>query len=151
MVISVNQLNLYGAVADLIEELPGDQRASGNLDALDQMEQKILTQPLVAEVQANDERQRNQLQDNERSFAKLPEHQKLTKLCSEAGMNLLEVGQIFYALPSPNESKTQCLCREYSLPQDEKEDCAEGWIESDARFGLVLDIKSLQNTRNIQR
>ena len=31
MVISVNQLSLYGAVADLITELPDDQRSPGNL------------------------------------------------------------------------------------------------------------------------
>ena len=31
MVISVNQLSLYGAVADLIKDLPDDQRAQGNL------------------------------------------------------------------------------------------------------------------------
>ena len=142
MVISVNQLNLYGAVADLIEELLGDQRASGNPDALDQMEQKILTQPPEAEVQANDERQRNQLQDNERSFAKLPEDQKLTKLCSEAGMNLLEVGQIFYALPSPNESKTRCLCRIAQKGGSKTmHDSALSWTKK----------TSLQNTRKIQR
>ena len=59
MVISVNQLSLYGTVAYLIQELPDDQRAPGKLVASDQMEQEILTQPLVAEVQANEERRRN--------------------------------------------------------------------------------------------
>ena len=54
MVISVNQLSLNGAVADLIKELPVDQRAPGKPVALDQMEQEILTQPPLAEVQADD-------------------------------------------------------------------------------------------------
>ena len=45
MVISVNQLSLYGAVADLIKELPDDQRAPGKLVGLDQMEEEFLTQP----------------------------------------------------------------------------------------------------------
>ena len=51
MVISVNQLSLYGAVADVIEELPVCHRdlekpvASGQLD-----KQGILTQPPLAEV-----------------------------------------------------------------------------------------------------
>ena len=63
MVISVNQLSLYGAVADLIEELPDDQRAPRKLVALSQMEQEIITQLPLAEVQANDERQRNLLQN----------------------------------------------------------------------------------------
>ena len=89
----------------------------------------------------NEERQGNLLQNYERRFEKLPEDQKLSKLCSEASLNLVEVGQFFCALPSPNGAKNQLLCREYTLPRDEKENCAKGWIESDARFGPVSDIK----------
>ena len=55
MVISVNQLSLYGAATDLFQELPDDQRTPGKLVALDQMEQEILTQPPLAVVQANEE------------------------------------------------------------------------------------------------
>ena len=105
------------------------------------MEQEILTQLPLAEVQANEERQGNLLQNYERRFEKLPEDQKLSKLCSEASLNLVEVGQCFFALPSPNKAKNQSLCREYTLPRDEKENCAKGWIESDARFGPVSRIK----------
>ena len=68
LVMSVNQLSLYGAVADLIEELLDDQRAPGKPVALDQTEQEILIQPLLAEVQANEERQRNLLQNCKQRF-----------------------------------------------------------------------------------
>ena len=141
MVISVDQLSLYGALADLIKELPDDQRAPRKLVALDQMEQEILIQPPVAEVHANDEGQGNLLQNNERRFEKLPKDQKLSKLCSESGLTLVEVGQFFCALPSPNGTKNQSLCCEYTLLRDENDNCAKGWIESDARFGSVSDIK----------
>ena len=47
----------------LIKEFPDDQRAPGKLVALNQMEQEILTQLPLAEVQANDERQGNLLQN----------------------------------------------------------------------------------------
>ena len=57
MVMSVNQVSLYGAVADLIQELPVDQRAPGRPFALGQTEQEILTQLPIAEVPSNDERQ----------------------------------------------------------------------------------------------
>ena len=73
MVISVNQPSLCGAVADLIKELPVDEGAPGKTVALDQMEQEILTQPPFADVQADDERHGNLLQDYERRFEKLPE------------------------------------------------------------------------------
>ena len=74
-------------------------------------------------------------------FERLPEDQKLSKLCSEAVLNLVEIGQFFHALPSPDEPKTRSLCREYALLRDEKENCAKGWIRSNERFGFVLDIK----------
>ena len=67
-----------------IKELPVDQTAPGKLVALDQMEQEILSQLPIAEVQADDERQGNQMQDYARRFEKPPEDQKLSKLCSEA-------------------------------------------------------------------
>ena len=105
------------------------------------MEQEILTQPPLAEVQANEERHGNLLQNYKRRFEKLPEDQKLSKLCSEARLNLVEVGQFFYALLSPNGAKNPSSCREYTLLRDEKENCAKGWIGSDARFGPVSDIK----------
>ena len=63
-VISVNQLSLYGAVADVIEELPVVRRASGKPVASGQLvKQEILTQPPLAEMQANEERQGNLLQE----------------------------------------------------------------------------------------
>ena len=58
MVISVNQLSLFGAVADMIEQLPVGQKAPGKPAAPGQLDkQKILTQPPLAEVRANEERQ----------------------------------------------------------------------------------------------
>ena len=121
----------------MIQELPEDQVAPARPVASDQMEQEILTQPPIAEVQANDQRQGNPVQDYERRFEKLPEDQKLSKLCSEACLNLVEVGQLFCALPSPNGAKNR----------DEKENCAKEWIESDARFGPVSDIKVCKTYR----
>ena len=58
-VISVNHLGLHGAVADMIEELPVGQKALGKPKAPGQLDkQEILAQPPLAEVQANEERQR---------------------------------------------------------------------------------------------
>ena len=69
-VISVNQLSLY--VADIIEELPVGHRALGEPVASGQLvKQEILTQPPLAELQANEERQGNLLQEYELRFEKL--------------------------------------------------------------------------------
>ena len=84
---AVNQLSIYGAVADMIEVLPVGQRAvekpaaSGQLDKVE-----ILSQPPLAEVQANAERPGNLLQEYEQRFEKMSEDLKLSRLCSEAGL-----------------------------------------------------------------
>ena len=141
MVISVNQLSLYGAVADMIAELPIDQRAPGELVALDQMEQEILSQPLLQKCTPMKSDRETYCKITSEELKKLPEDQKLSNLCSEAGLNLVEIGQFFNAFPFSNGVKNQSLCREYTLPQDEKGNCAKEWIENDARFGLVSDTK----------
>ena len=71
MVISINQLSIYGAVADMIEELPVGRRGPGKPVASSQLdEQEILKQPPLAEMQANEERQGNLLQEYEQRFEK---------------------------------------------------------------------------------
>ena len=120
MVISVNQLSIYGAVAEMIEELPVGQKAPGKPAAPGQLDkQEILTQPPLAEVQANEERQGNLLQEYKQRFEKLSEDQKLSRSCSEAGLRLVEIGQFFCALPSPR-GKKQSLCRESTIPRDQE-------------------------------
>ena len=132
VVISVNQLSICGAVADMIEELPVGQRALVKPKAQGQLDKvEIITQLPLAKIQANEERQGNLLQEYEQRFEKLSEDQKLSKLCSEAGLRLVEIGQFFYALPSPREEGNQSLCGTR----------VEGWSHSNVRFGPVSDIK----------
>ena len=66
---------------------------------------EILTQPPVAEVQANEERQGNLLQEYEQRFEKWSEDQMLSRLCSEAGLRSVGIGRFFYDLPSPRDEK----------------------------------------------
>ena len=64
MVISVNQLSIYGAAADMIEVLTVGQRAVEKPKAPGQLDKvEILTPPPIAEVQAHEERQGNLLQE----------------------------------------------------------------------------------------
>ena len=118
------------------QKAPEKPSAPGQLD-----KQEILAQPLLAEMQANEERQENRLQEYEQRFENLSEDQKLSRLCSEAGLRIVEVGQFFYALPSPRGKETQSLWREYTLPRDQKGTRIKGWIQSRLRFGPVSHIK----------
>ena len=117
------------------------------------MEQEILTQLPFAQVQADEERQENLLQDCERRFEKqkLPEDQKLSKLCSEAGLTLVEIGHFFCALPFPDGVKNQPICRKYTLPRDEKGNLCKRVDQKRCTIRSFLGHKSLQDTRKIQR
>ena len=142
MVISVNQLSLYKAVAIMIAELPVDQRAPGKHVASGQLDkEKILTQPTLAELQVNQERQGNLLQEYEERFERLSKDQKLSRLCSEAGSRSVELGLKFFSLPSPKGEANQSSCREYTLPRDQKGNQIKGCIQSNVRFGPVSDFK----------
>ena len=134
-VISVNQLSLHGAVADLIKAVPDDQRAPGKLVALDQMEQEILSQPPLAEVQANEERQGNLLQNCERRFETLP------KLCSEASLNLVEVRQFSLLFRNRIGRKINLYDENTRYLEMKRKIVQKGGSKSDARFGPVSDIK----------
>ena len=92
-------------------------------------------------MQANEERQGNLLQEYEQRFEKFSEDQELSRLCSEAGLRLVEVGQFFHALPSPRGKENQSLCRKCSMPRDQEGTRIKGWIQSNVRFGPVSDIK----------
>ena len=119
----------------MIEGLPVGQRAAKKPEAPGQLDKvEILTPPGLAEMQADEERQGNVLQEYEQRFEKMSEDQKLSRLCSEAGLRLVEVGQFFCALSSPRGKENQFLCREYTLPRDQKGTKIKGWIQSIVRL-----------------
>ena len=125
----------------MCQELPVGQRAVVKPKAPGQLDKvEILAKPSLAEMQANEER-RNLLQEDEQRFEKLSEDQKLSRLCSDAGLRSVEIRQFFYALPSPRGPENQSLCREYTMPRDQEGTRIKGWIQSNVRFGRVSDIK----------
>ena len=122
VVISVDQLSIFGAVAHMTEELPVGRKALGKPVASSLLDkQEILTQPALAEMQANEERQWNLLQEYEQRFEKLSEDRKLSRLRSEAGLRLVEVGHFFCALPSPRGKANHSLCQEIYVASRSKE------------------------------
>ena len=81
------------------------------------------------------------MQDYERRFEHLSDDQKLYKLCSDAGLRIVERGQYFFTLDTEEGDRLQHLCREYTMPRCEEKTRAKGWIRKNTRMGPVLDIK----------
>ena len=123
-VTSANQLSVHGAIADLCNELPKDLWAPGKPAA-----------------PANAQEGRNLVQEYERKFEQLSEDQKLSKLCSDAGLKLVETRQYFYTLDTEEGQQMQHSCREYTMPRNDEGTRVRGWIRKDTRIGPVLNIK----------
>ena len=139
---TANQLSVYGAIADLCHELSEDFIASGKPEAPDHVEtMEIPAGPSIAETQTNAQQRRNLVQEYERKFEQMSEDQKLPKLCSDAGLKLVEIGQYFYTLDTEEGQQMQHLCREYTMLPNEKRSRVRGWLRKNTRIGPVLNIK----------
>ena len=97
IIISANQLSIYGAVATICEEFETHQDGSGELDVL--MGQSIVLGEIKAEIPLQNENSSNhqlvgqQYMERIESFS--PES-KVSRFCMEAGfMRVVEVGQYF--------------------------------------------------------
>ena len=98
-VISANQLSIYGTMTDLCDEVPKRVRAQGKPAAPMHLEKvEIPTVLSKAENSTNEQQWRNLRQEYERKFERLSEDQKLSKLCSDAGLMLVEPEQYFFYL-----------------------------------------------------
>ena len=90
-IVSVNQLSIYGAVADLCKELSDDSEVAEKHAANEDLESTgIPAGLLVADPHTNAELQGNLLRNYEHKFEQLTEDQKLSKLCSNAGLKIVE-------------------------------------------------------------
>ena len=97
-IISVNQLSIYRALADLCKELSKDSEVAGKLAANEDLESmEIPTERPIADPHTNAELQGNLLRDFEHKFEQLPEVQKLSKLFCDAVLKIVEKGQFFIA------------------------------------------------------
>ena len=141
--ICANRLSVYGAIADLRNELSKDLKASEKPAAPDHSETMEI--PIWSlcwrNSDPNAQHLRNLSQECVRKFAQLSEDQKLSKLCSDAGFKLVERGPYFYSLETEEGQQMQHVCREYTMPRNEKETRIRGWILKNTRIGPVLNMK----------
>ena len=92
----------------MCNELSPDLRALGKPEAADYLDKMdIPTGPTTAETQASEQQLGNLLHEYEQRFEQLSEDQKLSKLCSEAGLRLFEIGQYFHTLETPRGKEMQ--------------------------------------------
>ena len=97
IIVSANQLRLYGAVAEMCEEYESLHDRSGRPDMV--MGQSIVFSAIKTEVSLDYDDPTNQdllLQQYGQRIEKLSQHDKMRKFCVGAGfLNVVEIGQYF--------------------------------------------------------
>ena len=141
-IISVTKLSIYGAVSDSCKELSNDSEVAGKLAANEELESMDTpTELAIGDPYTNAELQGNLLQDYEHNFEQLPEDQKLSKLCSDACLKIVEKRQFFITLEEEGPGEMKKLFREYALLRSEEASRVRGSILRSTKISPVLDIK----------
>ena len=152
IIISANQLSIYGAVATFCEEFETHQDGSGEPDVL--MGQSIVLGEIKAEIPLQNENSSNHQilwQQYIQRIESLSPESKVSRFCKEGGfMRVVEVGQYFVTRDTGDFRQFRSVaCREYTLPRDDPASQPKGWIQGDMRIGLVLEVTtSFQNYKH---
>ena len=118
MIVSANQLSLYGAVANMCEEFETHQDRSGQPDVL--MGQSIVLGEIKAEIPLQNDIPSHQnllLQRYEERITMLSQENKVSKFCMDAGfLHVVEIGQYFITKETEEQFFARA-CREYTLQE----------------------------------
>ena len=143
IILSVNQLSVYGAVAAICEEVEDHQDRTGEPVIL--IGQSIVLGEVKAETPLHDEDPMNDQilwQQYIQQVESLSPENRVSKFCKEAGfMRIVEVGQYFVTKDTGDFRQFQSVaCREYTLPRDDRASQPRGWIRGNMRIGPVLEV-----------
>ena len=124
--ISVNQLSIYGAVADLCEEYKACNVRTGRpcygrtICPLFVPTSSLIKTPTPS---TDDPAQEDLFQKYQERVERLSQQNRVIKFCTDAGfLTTVDVGQYFMTKDTEefSQSTEPVTCREYTLPRDEK-------------------------------
>ena len=140
-IISVNQFSIYGAVSDVCEEYGTRQTSTVRPVFAEQSDPLfapanflIMTLRPSIEIPAQD----NLLQKYKERVDRLPQQDRLLKICTDAGfLKTVEVGQYIMSKHTDEflQFTEQVTCREYTLPRDEKSTDPKGYSREHQKLG----------------
>ena len=141
IILSANQLSIYGAVAAICDEFAGQPDNTEEPVILEG--QSIVLGEVKAEAPAREEPEDSNflLQKYFQQVQRLSPENRLSKFCKEAGfMSVVEVGQYFVTRNASEFLLRSVACREYTLPRDHPASEAKGWIQGNTRIGPILEV-----------
>ena len=124
IIVSANQLSLYGAVAEICEEYESRHERTGRKVVMGQSSSSLMLSVIKTKVPLDCDDPTNQdllLQQYGERIEKLSQQDKWSKFCMDAGfLNVVENGQHFMTRDTADLSQFHAVaCREYTLPREE--------------------------------
>ena len=124
-ITSVNQLSLYGAVAEMCEEYESFHDRTGKPVVGGQSSSSFVPRVIKTNVLLNNDDHALKdllLQRYGERIEKLSQQDILSKFCMDAGfLNVVEIGPYFMTKDTAEFSQFRAAaCREYTLPRDEE-------------------------------
>ena len=151
IILSANQLSIYGAVAAICDEFLGQPDNTGEPVVLEG--QSIVLGEVKAEVPAQEEPEDSNiaLRKYFQQVQRLSPEDRLSKFCKEAGfMSVVEVGQYFVTRNASEFLLKSVACREYTLPRDDPASEAKGWPGRWGPQGMSLTGGGLARVPNLR-
>ena len=145
IIISVNQLSLHGAVAEMCEEYETLHDRTGHPVVRRQSSSSFVPNVIKTEMPFDcDDRARKDLllQRYGERIEKLSQQDNLSKFCMDAGfLNVVEIGQHFMTKDTAEFSQFRAAaCREHTMPRDEEASQPKGWIQGNTKIGPVMEV-----------
>ena len=145
IIVSVNELGLYGAVTEMCEEYETIHDRTGQPVARGQSSSSFVPSVIKTEVLLDCDDLAHKdllLQQYGERIEKLSQQDKLRKLCMDAGfLTVAEIGEYFMTKDTAEFSQFRAVaCREYILPRDEEASQLKGWIQGNTKIGFVLEV-----------
>ena len=148
IIVTANQLSLYGAVAEMCEEYESLYKRTGRPVV---MGQSIVLSVIKTEGPLDCDDPVNQellLQQYGERIDKLSQQDKLSNFCMDAGfLSIVENGQYFMTKDTGDLTQFNTVaCRECTLPREESTSQPKGWIQGNTKIRPVLEVTtSFQN------
>ena len=145
IIVSANQLSLYGAVAEICEEYESLHERTVRPVVMGQSSSSLVLSVIKTDVPLDCDDPVNQdhlLQQYGERIEKLSQQDKLRTFCMDAGfLKVVEIGQYFRTKDAADLSQFHAVaCREYTLPREEEASQPKGWIQGNTKIGPVVEV-----------
>ena len=141
IIVSANQLSLYGAVANMCEECESLHDRSGQLDkVMGQLFSVKSRQKFLWRMMAQHIKTFYCSNMNEERIERLSQTDRVSKFCVGAGfLSVFEIGQCFMTKDNGEQFYAKA-CREYTLPRNDGSSQPKGWIQGSTKIVPVLEV-----------